>query len=101
MSTRVIIGIASFCAVMTGLILANMFLFMMIGEINRKRAEGNLVSYFGFAFPKMQRIFSEYRIKYPNSTSAPSLRLFVRWSDCSVWRVHWFLWLSVGDYRPK
>jgi hypothetical protein len=66
MSTRVIVGIACLSAATTGLIVANMFLYMMIGEINRKRAEGNLVSYFGFAFPKMQRIFSEYRVKYPN-----------------------------------
>ena len=66
MSTRLIIGIASLCAVITCLIVANMFLFMMIGEINRKREEGNYVSYFGFAFPKMQRIFREYRLKYPN-----------------------------------
>ena len=66
MSTRVIIGIASLCAATTGLIVANMFLYMMVGEINRKRTEENLVSYFGFAFPKMQRIFSEYRVKYPD-----------------------------------
>ncbi|MGB6192042.1 MAG: hypothetical protein WBF42_06225 [Terracidiphilus sp.] len=66
MSTRVIVGIASLCAATTGLIVANMFLYMMIGEINPKRAEGNLVSYFGFAFPKMQRIFSEYSVKYPS-----------------------------------
>ncbi|MCI0550106.1 MAG: hypothetical protein L0287_04055, partial [Anaerolineae bacterium] len=46
--------------------LANMFLMMMIGEINRKRQEGNLISYFGFAFPKMLRIFREYRSSYPD-----------------------------------
>jgi hypothetical protein len=66
MSTRVVVGIVSLCVFATGLIVANMFLYMMIGEINRKRAEGNLVSYFGFAFPKIQRIFNEYRLKYPN-----------------------------------
>jgi hypothetical protein len=59
------IGIVSLCIAITGLVMANMFLFMMIGEINRKREEGNLVSYFGFAFPKMQRIFGEYCAKYP------------------------------------
>lgn len=53
-------------AATTGLIVANMFLYMMTGEINQTRAEGNLVLYFGFAFPKMQRIFSEYRARYPN-----------------------------------
>jgi hypothetical protein len=39
---------------------------MMIGEINRKRQEGNLVSYLWFAFPKTLRIFGEYRSTYPN-----------------------------------
>jgi hypothetical protein len=65
MSTRVITSVVSFCIAMTGLFLANMFLTMMIGEINRKRQEGNQVSYFGFTFPKMLRIFGEYRRLYP------------------------------------
>jgi hypothetical protein len=66
MSERAIAGIASLCFVLTGLFLANMFLMMMIGEINRKREEGNLISYFGFTFPKMLRIFGEYRRSYPS-----------------------------------
>ena len=53
MDMRLIIGIFSLCFAITGLVVANMFLFMMIGEINRKREGENLVSYFGFAFPKM------------------------------------------------
>ena len=66
MSAIAIIGIISFCVSLTGVIWANMFLIMMIGEINRERQEGNLVSYFGFAFPKMLRIFREYRSSYPD-----------------------------------
>jgi hypothetical protein len=65
MSPRVIVGIISLSIALTGLILANMCLIMMIGEINRKRQDGNLVSYFGFTFPKIQRIFGEYRRAYP------------------------------------
>jgi hypothetical protein len=65
MSARIITGIVSFCLAMTGLFVANMLLTMMIGEINRKRQNGNLVSYFGFTFPKMLRIFGEYRSSYP------------------------------------
>ena len=68
MSARLITGIASFCLAISGLFLANMFLMMMIGEINRKRQEGNLVSYFGFTFPKMLRIFNEYRASYPRGS---------------------------------
>jgi hypothetical protein len=66
MSARAIIGIIFFCVFMTGMFLANMFLMMMIGEINRRRQEGNLVSYFGFTFPKLLRIFREYRSLYPD-----------------------------------
>jgi len=66
MSDRAIAGIVSFCLALTGLFLANMFLMMMIGEINRKREEGNLISYLGFTFPKMLRIFGEYRRSYPS-----------------------------------
>jgi hypothetical protein len=66
MSARAITGIISLCVAMTGLFLANMFLTMMIGEINRKRQGGSLVSYFGFTFPKMLRIFGEYRSSYPS-----------------------------------
>jgi hypothetical protein len=66
MSARAITGIISFCVTMTGLFLANMFLTMMIGEINRKRPDGSLASCFGFTFPKMVRIFAEYRSSYPN-----------------------------------
>jgi hypothetical protein len=61
MRAGVIVLIISFGVAVSGIIVANMFLFMMIGEINRKRDEGNLLSYFGFTFPKMLRIFSEYR----------------------------------------
>jgi hypothetical protein len=66
MNARMITGIVSFCVSMTGLFLANIFLTMMIGEINRKRQGGDLISYFGFSFPKMLRIFSEYRSSFPN-----------------------------------
>ena len=65
MNERVIAGIISLCFVLTGLFLANMFLMRMIGEINRKREQGNPISYFGFTFPKMLRIFGEYRHSYP------------------------------------
>jgi hypothetical protein len=64
MNTKVVLGLVSFCVAITGLILANMLLMMMIGEINRKRQDG-LVSYFGFTFPKMRQIFAEYRSSDP------------------------------------
>jgi hypothetical protein len=50
----------------SGCILANMFLLMMIGEINRKKEDGKVISYFGFTPGKMVRIFKEYRSLYPN-----------------------------------
>ena len=42
MNPRIIGGVLCFCAAMSGLFLANMFLTMMIGEINRKRPDGGL-----------------------------------------------------------
>ncbi len=66
LSPRLITGVVSFCLVLTGLFVANMYLTMMIGEINRKRQENGLLSYLGFSFPKILRIFHEYRSAYPN-----------------------------------
>lgn len=66
MSTRFIAGVILFCLGLSAAILANLFVTMMIGEINRQRGEGNLISYFGFTLPKMRKIFREYRRLYPN-----------------------------------
>jgi len=66
LTARTVTGIVSFSIALTGLFLANLFLTMMIGEINRKRQAGSLVSYFGYTFPKMIRIFGEYRDSYPD-----------------------------------
>jgi hypothetical protein len=57
----VIAGIIVFWIGLSAAFLANLFVTMMIGEINRKRQEGDPLSYFGFTFPKMLRIFREYR----------------------------------------
>jgi len=74
MNARVIIVIIAFCSGVSGVVLANMFLIMIIGEINRKRPNGNLESYFGFTLPKMLRIFKEYRRLYPSG----KLRIYFR-----------------------
>lgn len=68
LNARVITGVISFGLTLTGLFLANMFLTMMIGEINRKRQDGSLISYLTFTFPKTLRIFGEYRSSYPKGT---------------------------------
>ena len=65
MSTGAVVGIVLFSVALSAIVLANLFLTMMIGEINRKRSDDNLVSYFGFTLPKMLRIFREYRRAYP------------------------------------
>ena len=66
MSSRATTAIILLSIAISGVVLANMFLIMMIGEINRQRGEGNLISYFGFTLPKMLHIFREYRRLYPN-----------------------------------
>jgi hypothetical protein len=45
--------------------LANTFVIRMIGEINLKRGEGNLISPFWFTLNKVPRVFREYRALYP------------------------------------
>lgn len=61
-----VISIILLCAATSAAILANMLIIMMIGEINRKREEGNLVSYFDFTPGKVFRVFKEYRSLYPD-----------------------------------
>lgn len=64
MSTRVVAGVICFCLAVCTLFLSNLFVTMMIAEINRKTQASDLISYFGFTFPKMLRIFREYRRLY-------------------------------------
>lgn len=66
MSGRVVVGIVAFCIAGTGVFLGNMLTMIMIGEINRKRGEDNLVSYFGFTPQKSRMIIREYRRLYPD-----------------------------------
>lgn len=66
MNIMVVIAIISVCVMISGGFLANMFLMMMIAEINRKRPENDLISYFGFTYFKMRRIFREYPRLYPD-----------------------------------
>lgn len=66
MSGRVITGIVAFCTAGTAVFLGNMLTMIMIGEINRKRRDGDLVCYFGFTPQKARMISREYRRLYPN-----------------------------------
>ena len=66
MSARIVAGIILFCLCLSAVILANLFHTMMIGEINRKREENDLISYFGSTPAKVLRIFGEYRRLYPD-----------------------------------
>lgn len=54
-----------FGGALTSVILSGMFNLMMIGEINRKKAQQEQVSYFGYTPVKAVRIVSEYRRLYP------------------------------------
>ena len=64
-SAPLIIAIVSFCVGTCCAILSTIYTYIMIGELNRKRPDGNLISYFGFALPKTIQIFREYRRSYP------------------------------------
>ena len=66
MKVWLVIGIIAFGVAMTGVISANIFMTLMIGEINRKREDGKQISYIGFTPGKTLEIFGEYRRLYPN-----------------------------------
>ena len=62
---QIIIAIISLGGVSICGIVSNIFMTMMVEEINRKKQKGNRVSYIGFTFFKMLRILNEYRLLYP------------------------------------
>jgi hypothetical protein len=68
MNLWLVIGIIAFCVALSGVIMANMFVIRMIGEINRKNEDGRPISDVGFTPPKVVRIFTEYRRLYPDGS---------------------------------
>jgi len=68
MSAEVIIAIISICIVVTGLFLATMFSLLMIEEIDRKRQDSSLDSYFLFTRRGGLRTFREYRNSCPKGS---------------------------------
>jgi hypothetical protein len=51
---------------MTGLLAANLLVTKMIGELNRKRGDDEVIPYFGFTPFKLARVFDAYRHEYPS-----------------------------------
>jgi hypothetical protein len=66
MSVRIIVGIVFYGLAMIAIFGANMITRAMIGAINRKRQDHNLMSYFWFTPSKTLQIYREYRTSYPN-----------------------------------
>ena len=65
MTERIIASIVAFILAINGGVLANIFIFRMIAEINRRRSDTDQISHFAFTFPKVLMIFSEYPKCYP------------------------------------
>jgi hypothetical protein len=65
MSVRLVAGIVLFCVWMTGLVMGNISIYRMIGEVNRNSRRSRSFSYFGFWAGKTMSIISEYRRLYP------------------------------------
>ena len=65
MSNQSVIIIISFCLGLTGAILGGLFTVMMIGEVNRRRGESQLISCFWFTPMKAIRVLRAYRQAYP------------------------------------
>lgn len=67
--SRGVIAIAVlFCVASAGIVLSGMFFIMMIGEVNRKKSEGEQISYWGATPTKLLRILHEYRKAYPGGS---------------------------------
>jgi hypothetical protein len=65
LTPRLVIGLVAFGLAMTGIGAANLVMFRMIDEINRKRPEGEQMSHLGGPPLKTYRILDEYRRLYP------------------------------------
>jgi hypothetical protein len=90
MSTRLLIAVIAFCVALSGTIVGNLCLVAMIGEINRKRSGSDLVSYFGFALPKIVAIHREYRMLYPKGrlhfwTMSAAAAVLIGALTCAAW----------------
>lgn len=66
MNARIIIGAILFCLGTTGAIWGSMVMVAMIGEVNRKKPDGDRFSSIGFTLPKMLQVLSTYRSSYPH-----------------------------------
>jgi hypothetical protein len=54
-----------FCLATVGIFLSNLFLIVIIGELNKRRRQSNQLSIF-FLMPwRISAIFNEYRLRYP------------------------------------
>lgn len=65
MNARIIIGVILFCIGTSGAVWGSLVMVAMIGEVNRRRPDGDQFSYIGFTFPKMLEVLSAYRSAYP------------------------------------
>jgi hypothetical protein len=55
-----------FCLATLGIFLSNLFLIVIIGELNKRRHQSNQLSAF-FLMPwRISAIFNEYRLRYPD-----------------------------------
>jgi len=66
MSIQLVAAAVFFCIAMSGIMCGSMVVFMMIGEINRRRPNDDTLKYFGFELDRIGRVTSEYRSLYPH-----------------------------------
>ncbi len=71
MNPLLIVAIFSFGMAATAGFTGSLLIFMMIGEVNRKKDDENQIPYFSWHPGKRSAIFSEYRRLYPEG------RLFI------------------------
>lgn len=65
MSANLVVGVISFAVSVTGACAANVYTARMIGAINRRKRDGDLISQSWFYPAKERMIYNEYRLLYP------------------------------------
>ena len=103
MTTLLVSAGVVFLVLVSSAVVSGYFQNMMIGEINRRRSEGDQMSYVGFTLPKGLRIFREYRNLYPHGKLHLYLAgciglVFVSWAVLAVMMI---IFISMRDGSPR
>lgn len=88
---QLIFSFLTLCSSITFIVLANMLVLIMVGEINRKKRDSEQISYLGFTFVKGIKVITEYRRLYPSGTLHIFMIAFLAGAMCLLLVFAWQL----------